>query len=68
MFKISMVCFCLQPGDILIVNFTDVGWTPYFPLIGGLVTEIGGLISHGRLCIMSLKYYFRNSLKTSLGY
>ncbi|XP_005095516.3 uncharacterized protein LOC101859923 [Aplysia californica] len=37
----------IQAGDILVVNSTDVGWSPYFPLIGGLVTELGGLISHG---------------------
>ena len=36
-----------QAGDVLIVNCTDVGWSPYFPLVAGLVTEIGGLISHG---------------------
>ena len=29
------------------VNHTDVGWSPYFPLISGLVAEIGGLLSHG---------------------
>ena len=34
-------------GDILICSYTDVGWSPYFPLINGLVTELGGLISHG---------------------
>ena len=34
-------------GDILICSYTDVGWSPYFPLINGLVTEMGGLISHG---------------------
>ncbi|XP_049815699.1 uncharacterized phosphotransferase YvkC-like isoform X3 [Schistocerca nitens] len=37
----------LQPGDILITQCTDIGWTPYFPLLAGVVTEIGGLISHG---------------------
>ncbi|XP_060065113.1 putative phosphoenolpyruvate synthase [Ylistrum balloti] len=37
----------IQAGDILIVSYTDVGWTPYFPLISGLVTELGGLLSHG---------------------
>ncbi|KAK7114411.1 rifampicin phosphotransferase-like [Littorina saxatilis] len=37
----------IQAGEVLVVNSTDVGWSPYFPLIGGLVTEIGGLISHG---------------------
>ncbi|KAL3866324.1 hypothetical protein ACJMK2_043631 [Sinanodonta woodiana] len=37
----------IRQGDILICLFTDVGWTPYFPLLSGLVTEIGGLLSHG---------------------
>jgi rifampicin phosphotransferase len=37
----------IQNGDILIVEYTDVGWSPYFPMITGLVTEIGGLLSHG---------------------
>ncbi|XP_023210316.1 uncharacterized protein LOC111613201 isoform X2 [Centruroides sculpturatus] len=34
-------------GEILITYSTDIGWSPYFPLISGLVTELGGLISHG---------------------
>ena len=34
-------------GDLLICRCTDVGWSPYFPLINGLVTEMGGVISHG---------------------
>ncbi|WAQ94147.1 PPS-like protein [Mya arenaria] len=34
-------------GDVLIVSYTDVGWSPYFPLIAGLATELGGLVSHG---------------------
>ncbi|KAL3865732.1 hypothetical protein ACJMK2_043092 [Sinanodonta woodiana] len=37
----------IQKGDILVCLFTDVGWTPYFPVLAGLVTEIGGLLSHG---------------------
>ncbi|KAI5639732.1 pyruvate phosphate dikinase, PEP/pyruvate binding domain-containing protein [Phthorimaea operculella] len=37
----------LQPGDILITHSTDIGWSPYFPLLSGIVTELGGLISHG---------------------
>jgi len=37
----------IQNGDILIVPYTDVGWSPYFPMISGLVTEIGSLVSHG---------------------
>ena len=34
-------------GDILVTTATDIGWSPYFPLLGGVVTELGGLISHG---------------------
>jgi hypothetical protein len=37
----------LKHGDILITHSTDVGWSPYFPLLEGIVTELGGLISHG---------------------
>jgi phosphoenolpyruvate synthase/pyruvate phosphate dikinase len=37
----------IKPGDILITNATDIGWSPFFPLLGGVVTELGGLISHG---------------------
>lgn len=39
----------IQKGDVLITYATDIGWSPYFPLLGGIVTELGGLISHGRL-------------------
>jgi rifampicin phosphotransferase len=37
----------IEPGEILIVPFTDVGWTPYFMRAAGLATEIGGTLSHG---------------------
>ena len=37
----------MKPGDILITRCTDIGWSPYFPLLAGVVTELGGLISHG---------------------
>ncbi|XP_076364395.1 rifampicin phosphotransferase-like isoform X2 [Tachypleus tridentatus] len=37
----------IKPGDILITRSTDIGWSPYFPLLAGIVTELGGLISHG---------------------
>ncbi|GBP77850.1 Uncharacterized phosphotransferase YvkC [Eumeta japonica] len=37
----------LQQGDVLITHCTDIGWSPYFPLLAGIVTELGGLISHG---------------------
>lgn len=37
----------IQPGDVLITHSTDIGWSPYFPILSGVVTELGGLISHG---------------------
>lgn len=37
----------IQPGEILITHATDIGWSPYFPMLSGVVTELGGLISHG---------------------
>ncbi|XP_055693663.1 uncharacterized protein LOC129796030 [Lutzomyia longipalpis] len=37
----------IQSGDILITYSTDIGWSPYFPMLSAVVTEIGGLISHG---------------------
>ncbi|KAI1711487.1 pyruvate phosphate dikinase, PEP/pyruvate binding domain-containing protein [Ditylenchus destructor] len=36
-----------QPGEILITQHTDIGWSPLFPILKGLVTEVGGLLSHG---------------------
>lgn len=37
----------LQPGEILVSSITDVGWTPYFAIIAGLVTDVGSAVSHG---------------------
>lgn len=37
----------LEPGDILVCPSTDPGWTPLFLTAGGLVMEIGGMITHG---------------------
>jgi pyruvate,water dikinase len=37
----------LEPGEILVTPITDIGWTPYFSLIGGLVTDLGSTVSHG---------------------
>jgi pyruvate,water dikinase len=37
----------LEPGDILVTTYTDPSWTPLFVAIRGLVTEVGGLMSHG---------------------
>ncbi|MFJ4709387.1 rifamycin-inactivating phosphotransferase [Streptomyces anulatus] len=37
----------LEAGDILITVFTDPSWSPLFVGIAGLVTEVGGLMTHG---------------------
>lgn len=37
----------LEPGEILVCVGTDPGWTPLFLAAGGLVTEVGGMITHG---------------------
>jgi pyruvate,water dikinase len=37
----------LEPGDILVTAYTDPSWTPLFVAIKGLVTEVGGLMTHG---------------------
>src|SRR5450755_24405 len=37
----------LEEGDIVVTSFTDPSWTPLFVSIKGLVTEVGGLMTHG---------------------
>ncbi|HVI44108.1 MAG TPA: phosphoenolpyruvate synthase [Chitinophaga sp.] len=37
----------LAEGDILVTAFTDPSWTPLFVSIKGLITEVGGLMTHG---------------------
>ncbi|CAG9857640.1 unnamed protein product [Phyllotreta striolata] len=53
----------LQTGDVLVTYSTDIGWSPYFPMLSGVVTELGGLVSHGAVvareyglpCIVGVK-------------
>ncbi|XP_067396295.1 rifampicin phosphotransferase-like isoform X2 [Emydura macquarii macquarii] len=67
----------IKQGDIVIVATIDVGWTSCFPLLGGLVTEMGGVLSHGAViareyglpCIMKCKgatSYFKSGDKVIL--
>ncbi|MDW8806567.1 phosphoenolpyruvate synthase [Streptomyces scabiei] len=37
----------LETGDILVTTYTDPSWSPLFVGIAGLVTEVGGLMTHG---------------------
>jgi rifampicin phosphotransferase len=37
----------LAPGEILVCPGTDPAWTPLFMAAGGLITEVGGMMTHG---------------------
>jgi pyruvate,water dikinase len=39
----------LEKGDILVTAFTDPSWTAAFVSISGLVTEVGGMMTHGAI-------------------
>ncbi|MFQ5857809.1 MAG: PEP-utilizing enzyme, partial [Anaerolineae bacterium] len=39
----------LQNGDILVAPLTNPVWTPLFAIAGGVVTEVGGILSHGAI-------------------
>ena len=39
----------MQPGDILVAGITTPAWTPLFAMAGGVVTDIGGPLSHGSI-------------------
>jgi rifampicin phosphotransferase len=51
--NIDDICL-VRSGEILVVPRTDPGWTPVFRIIGGLITETGGLLSHG--AVVSREY------------
>jgi pyruvate,water dikinase len=44
---LDMATADLEAGDILVTAYTDPSWTPLFVAIAGLVTEVGGLMTHG---------------------
>jgi rifampicin phosphotransferase len=44
---LDMAAADLEAGDILVTAYTDPSWTPAFVAVKGLVTEVGGLMTHG---------------------
>ncbi len=44
----------LAPGEVLVVHSTDVGWTPLFLVAAGVVTELGGPLSHAAVIAREL--------------
>jgi phosphoenolpyruvate synthase/pyruvate phosphate dikinase len=39
----------VKPGSILVLEYSNPGWTPVYTVAAGLVTEEGGLLSHGSI-------------------
>jgi len=39
----------LKNGDILVAPLTNPVWTPLFAIAAGVVTEVGGMLSHGAI-------------------
>lgn len=39
----------LGKGDIMVIPYSDVGWTPFFHLAGAVVSESGGMLSHSSI-------------------
>jgi pyruvate,water dikinase len=44
---LDMATADLEPGDILVTAYTDPSWTPLFVAVSGIVTEVGGVMTHG---------------------
>lgn len=44
----------LQPGEVLVAPWADIGWTPLFLTASALVTALGGPLSHA--CIVAREY------------
>ena len=39
----------VQPGEILVTSITNIGWTPLFPLLAAIVTDVGAPLSHAAI-------------------
>jgi pyruvate,water dikinase len=39
----------LKKGEIMVAPLTNPVWTPLFAVAGGIVTEVGGILSHGAI-------------------
>jgi rifampicin phosphotransferase len=44
----------LQPGEILVTVTTNIGWTPLFPRLGAIVTDVGAPLSHAAIVAREL--------------
>ena len=55
----------LHAGEILVTPITDIGWTPYFSMIAGLVTDLGSAVSHG--AVIAREYGLPCVVNTRIG-
>jgi pyruvate,water dikinase len=39
----------VEPGDVIVIPYSDVGWTPLFARAGAVIAESGGLLSHSSI-------------------
>jgi phosphohistidine swiveling domain-containing protein len=39
----------IQAGEILVTTSTNIGWTPLFPLLAAIVTDVGAPLSHAAI-------------------
>jgi pyruvate,water dikinase len=39
----------VQPGDVIAIPYSDVGWTPLFARAGAVVAAAGGMLSHSSI-------------------
>ena len=44
----------LQPGEVLVTQLTNIGWTPLFPRAGAIVTDLGAPLSHAAIVAREL--------------
>jgi pyruvate,water dikinase len=54
----------MQPGDILVAKITTPAWTPLFALASGVVTDVGGTLSHSS--IVAREYHIPAVLGTGV--
>jgi phosphohistidine swiveling domain-containing protein len=44
----------LKPGEILVTSLTDISWTPLFPRLAAVVTDVGAPLSHAAIVAREL--------------
>jgi len=54
----------VKEGDVLVIPFSDVGWTPLLPKAGAVISESGGMLSH---CAIVAREYGIPSVVSALG-